>query len=76
MENKILRSKILIEEALIDTNININSLEDEFQPSRTSINSLNFITKNEEEKIKNLKSDNEKINTIIKIIYIIIRVII
>jgi hypothetical protein len=34
---------------------------------------LNFITKNEEEKIKNLQSNNDKINTIIKIIYILIK---
>jgi hypothetical protein len=72
LENKIITSKLILEEALYDSNININSLEDDFLPSKTSINSLNFITKNEEEKIKNLKSNNENINTIIKIIYILI----
>ena len=46
-------------------NININSLEDEFQPSRTSINSLNFITKNEEEKIKTIREFASKFDLVL-----------
>lgn len=72
LENKILQSKICIEEALYETDFNIDNLENEFIPSKISINSLNFITKSEEEKIRKIKIEDEKIIKITKIIYVLI----
>lgn len=69
LEKKILKSKIFIEEALHHTNHKIEYLENDFHPSKLSINSINFITKIEEEKLKNLKIYDKKLITLAKIIY-------
>lgn len=61
--------KILINENLSQNDNNI--LEDEFSASITAINSLNFITKIEEEKIKKLKTNDQNICDLMKIIYLI-----